>query len=238
VLALAPNSLLARLWLARIYLATRTPEKALPLIDELKAHSDGFADAAIVPSDVVRLEVAADYVNKRYDHVGGLLKTIVSQKPPDKNLLEVVAETSVRFNAFSNAVPLINKLAALSPNDPLPMISQGFLAIQMNQFSEAIPPLSHAISLQPTNAPALLYRAVAYLRSDKLNEAQHDYEALAALNPKAYPAYYGLGEVATRKKDTNAAIRNFETCLTNLAPDSPEHKFVADRLNSLKTGSP
>jgi len=238
VLALAPDSLLARLWLARVYLASRAPEKALPLIDELKARSDGFADAAIVPSDVVRLEVASDYINKRYDHLRGLLKTIVAQKPPDKNLLETAAQTSVNFQAFSNAVPLVNKLAELYPNDPQPMISQGYLALQMTNFSEAIPPLSRAISLQPTNTPALFYRAVAYLQSGKLDESQRDYEALAKLNPTAYPVYYGLGDIATRKKDTNAAIRYFGICLTNTAPNSPEHLFVADRLKNLTTGSP
>lgn len=238
VLELAPDSLLARLWLARVYLGSRTPEKAEPLIDELKARSSGFADAAIIPSDMVRLEIQSDYANKRYDHLRNFLRTIAAQKPPDKTLIEAAAQMSVAFGAFSNAVPLINKLAEISPNDPMPFVSQGFLAIQMNQFSNAITPLSRAISLQPTNTPALLYRAVAYLRSDKLDESQRDYETLAKLNPAAYPAYYGLAEVATRKKDTNAAIQYYQICLTNMVPNSPEQKFIADRIKNLKTGSP
>jgi tetratricopeptide (TPR) repeat protein len=238
VLELAPDSLLARLWLARVYLGSRTPEKALPLIDELKARSSGFADAAIIPSDMVRLEIQSDYVNKRYDHLHSFLRTITAQKPPDKALIEAAAQTSVAFNAFSNAVPLVNKLIEISPDDPRPLISQGFLALRMEQFSDAIAPLSRAISLAPTNTAALLYRAVAYLRSDKLDESQHDYETLAKLNPAAYQVYYGLAEVATHKKDTNAAIHYYQIYLTNMVPNSPEQKFIADRIKNLKTGLP
>jgi hypothetical protein len=48
----------------------------------------------------------------------------------------------------------------------------------------------------------------------------------------------GLGEIAWRRKDTNAAVHYYELCLKNLPVESKQAQFFADRINSLKAGSP
>jgi hypothetical protein len=48
----------------------------------------------------------------------------------------------------------------------------------------------------------------------------------------------GLAEISLQEKDTNAAIRFIEICLTNTPPGSQAAKAFAERLKSLQPGSP
>ena len=80
----------------------------------------------------------------------------------------------------------------------------------------------------------MLYRAIANFRTDKLDEAQKDYEFVQRQVPKLPQINYGLGEIAYRRKDTNAAIRNYEAYLTNASPKTTEYKYVGERLAELK----
>ena len=88
------------------------------------------------------------------------------------------------------------------------------------------------------NYSALLNRAIACLRANKLDAAQRDYEVLQKAFPTAFQIYYGLAEIAWRKKDTNAAIRNYQLYLANAPTNTAEAKVVSERLKELKPGSP
>ena len=85
---------------------------------------------------------------------------------------------------------------------------------------------------------ALLDRAIAYLRSGQLEAAQHDYESLQKSFPTSWQVYYGLGEIAYQKKDTNAAVRSYQLYLTNSPPGNTETNFIIARLKELKPGPP
>ena len=237
-LTLAPESLLARFWLARVYVLSHTPEKALSLIEELKARGDQLSDAAISSSDIFQVELAANYASKEPDKVEHLLASALSRNPPNIGLLDTATRVSMSFNDYTNALRLQDRQLELSPDDVTRLINKGFIEVRLGNFSAAVPPLSKALSFQPTNSLALFYRATANFQSEKLDDAQHDYELLQKLNPKAYPIYGNLGEVAFHKKDTNAAIRYYELYLTNAIPNSPDANRAMDRLRSLKTGSP
>ena len=50
--------------------------------------------------------------------------------------------------------------------------------------------------------------------------------------------YYGLGEVAWRKKETNAAVKNYQLYLANTQTNTAEAKVISARLKELKSGSP
>jgi tetratricopeptide (TPR) repeat protein len=237
-LALAPDSVLARLWLARVYLSSREPEKAFPLIDGLKARANLLADAAITPADVFQLELAANYANHKKEGVQQLIEGVISHEPLQPPMLDTAARLSVFYGDLTNALSIVKKQLQLMPNDTTTLVNEGFIQIQLKNFNAAIAPLTKVVSLQATNMPALFCRADAYLELGKLDEAQRDYEALQKLSPKAYPIYHGLAEVAFRKKDTNAAIHYYQADLANIAPNSPEAKFATDRIKSLKTGAP
>ena len=101
-----------------------------------------------------------------------------------------------------------------------------------------IAPLTQALTLAPTDYRVLLNRAIAYLRAGKLNAAQQDYEVLRKVFPKDFKIYYGLGEVARQKNDTNDAILNYALYLANAPTNTAEANEVSARLRELKPGSP
>jgi tetratricopeptide (TPR) repeat protein len=111
--------------------------------------------------------------------------------------------------------------------------------VQVAAYGEAIQALTKVLSIE-TNAAsdlhtqALFGRAVAYLKSGKLDEARRDYETLQRTFPTAYQVYFGLGEISYQRKETNAAIRNYQLYLTNSPPNPEEIKAVEERLKELQ----
>jgi tetratricopeptide (TPR) repeat protein len=237
-LELAPESLLARMWLGRLYVVLGMADKAFPLVDHLKAHTNAFVASAINLADVFQVELAATYVTRDSDKVQQLIKKVVSPNPPDPALLETASRVCVYYGDYTNSIVIADKQLELNPDNVSVLIGKAFGHIQLNDYKDAIPPLTKALSLQPTNSPALYSRAVSYFETGKLDESQRDYEALQKLNPKTYPAYHGLGEIAFRKKDTNAAIRFFEQDYAYAPPGSAESQFATNRLKTLRTGAP
>jgi UDP-galactopyranose mutase len=56
--------------------------------------------------------------------------------------------------------------------------------------------------------------------------------------PKEPGIFFGLGEIAYRRHDTNAAILNYEGYLANAPTNTPEAKVVSTRLNELQRITP
>ena len=237
-LTLAPDDLLARLWLARSYVVLRQPEKSLTLVDELRARSSSLEAAAIFPADLLQVELAANYVNESRDRVDQIVKATVSQKQPEPLLLDTAVQVASFYRDYPNALLALDKQLQLNPNNVASLVNKGFLEIQTTNFDSAIPPLTKAVSLEPTNSTAIFCRAVCYFELGKLDESQRDYEMLRKINPKGFAAYHGLAEIAVRKKDTNTAIRNFQLDIINAGPNSPEANWAADRLKRLTNSSP
>jgi tetratricopeptide (TPR) repeat protein len=237
-LELAPESLLARLWLGRVYVALGMADKAFPLVDQLKAHTNAFAEAAINLADVFQVELAATYVTQDSEKVQRLIRKVVSPTPPDPALLEAASRVCGNYGDYTNGLVIADKQLELNPNNVSVLLGKAITQIQLTNYNDAIPALTKAISLQPTNSVAIYSRAVSYFETGKLDESQRDYEALIKLNSKAYPAYRGLGEIALRKKDTNTAIRFFGLEFTNAPPGSQASQIASNRLTTLKTGAP
>ncbi|HLX72239.1 MAG TPA: tetratricopeptide repeat protein [Verrucomicrobiae bacterium] len=232
VLSLAPDNQLARLWLARTYVHSRTPEKALPLVEELKAHPERLEDASITPADILVVELAADYFNKKAHEIRPILEQLSS-----RNMLDAAVQTCITFGDFTNALIVIEKRLGSNPDDVPALMADGYVNLHMNNPVEAVVPLTHALSLQPTNSDVRLLRGAAYMGSGRLEEAKLDYQTLQKADPtKDVSVNYALGEIALRERDTNTAIRCFALSLEKMPTNSPAAKMLTDRIKSLKGG--
>jgi len=163
--------------------------------------------------------------------------------PAKQFLLATAAQTYINAGSFSNAVACIDRQLKLNPNSPQALVSKGYACLQLGALDQAANVLTRAIDMETNNSPDLrvtarLDRAVAYLRAGKDDLAQRDYEVLKKSFPSAYPVYYGLQEIAYRKKDTNAAVTYCRLYLTNAPPNTDEAKLISARLNGLKPGPP
>jgi tetratricopeptide (TPR) repeat protein len=214
------------------------PQKAISLLADLRQHPDELLATGIRKIDLLQAEAGALYVSGKTTEADQLVRDTLQKNLNDPQTLATIVQISAVFKRYTNALAAVDQLLKVKPNDVPALISKGVFNIQAGKPAAAVEPLSLAISLQSTNYGARLYRAVAYLGSDQLEASQNDYESLKKIFPDSNEVNSGLGEIAWRQKDTNAAIHYYELCLKNLPVDSKQAQFFADRINSLRAGSP
>jgi protein O-GlcNAc transferase len=182
------------------------------------------------------VEASALFVKNDSETAGTLLDNVVRKNPRDEVVLGSVVQLCMSHGRFSNALEVVEHQLKLDPADETALVNKGYLHLQLGDYPEAIQPLTRVLAVQTNNYPAMLNRAIAYLRSDQLDAARADYETLQKVFPRQFQIYYGLGEIAYREKDTNAAIRYYELYLANAIPNSQESKFITERVAQLKAG--
>ena len=234
---LAPDNVAARLWLAQLYILSQMPDQSLKLIEEIHAQPDLLRITRTNQNEVLFVEASAHLAAHDPQGAQAAVDTVLKKYPADEDLLATATQVYMNYADYSNALPIIEKQLQLTPDNQSALVNKGFASLQINAYEQAIPPLTRVLTMQSNYYPAMLNRAIAYLRSDHLDAAKQDYEVLQKALPTAYQIYYGLGEIAYRKKETNAAIRSYTLYLTNSPRDTEEARFISGRLKELRPGS-
>jgi tetratricopeptide (TPR) repeat protein len=235
---LAPDHLAARLWLGQLMVMGRMPDKVLELVTDIRAHPEMFPLDQSNQIELIRLEASAHYSKTNSETADNILQAALAKYPEDKNLLAMVTQVQMAFGHHTEAMSTVEKLLKIAPDDPQALLNKGALCIQLKMFKEAVAPLTRLLALQSDNNAALLNRAIANLQIGELEAARGDYEKLRVAFPSAFQVYYGLGEIAFRKKDKQTAIKNYELYLKHAPPNTEERKSISARLKELKDGSP
>ena len=225
---------------ARVYLSYGIASNAVACITAALAKQPEDEGLLVMASQVYTY--AKLYTNA-VTAIDAALNKHGADDPAKQFLLATAAQTYINAGSFSNAVACIDRQLKLNPNSPQALVSKGYACLQLGALDQAANVLTRAIDMETNNSPDLrvtarLDRAVAYLRAGKDDLAQRDYEVLKKSFPSAYPVYYGLQEIAYRKKDTNAAVTYCRLYLTNAPPNTDEAKLISARLNGLKPGPP
>jgi len=235
---LAPDNLAARLWLGQLMIMWRMPDKVLELVVDIRAHPDTLPLDRASQIELIRLEAIAHFAKTNAETANNILQAAQKQYPDDTNLLAVVTQVQMAFGHHTEALATVEKLLKIAPDDPQALLNKGALCIQLKTFKEAIAPLNRLLDSQPDNNSALINRAIASLQTGELDAAQRDYEKLKIAFPSAFQIYYGLGEIAFRKKERQAAINNYELYLKHAPANTEERKLIDARLNGLKNSPP
>lgn len=232
--ALAPELLTPRLWLAELYIMNRMPDPALEIVEEIHAQPELLGLNRTNQAVLLKVEASAYLAKNDVPGAQAVVQAAREKYPGDDALLASATQVYMSYGLYSNALATIDLQLKLAPDNTNALVNKGYACLQVSAYEQAIPPLTRALALQATNYFALLNRAIAYLRSDQLEAARLDYEALQKPFPTAYQVYYGLGEIAYRQKNTNAAIRNYDLYLANASTNTAEAQFVRTRVKELK----
>ena len=84
---------------------------------------------------------------------------------------------------------------------------------------QSIAAYQRAMEHQPENVPAMLGAAEGHLSLNRYDRAQPLFERALALDEDCAPALVGMGKIASSRRDTKEAIRNFEAALA-LQPEA------------------
>jgi len=238
VKTLAPRNLLARVWLAQLYVVSHLPAPALQLIDEIRAHPALLPVPGTNRTEMLFVETSAHLANGDLKSAENAVQAALEKDPGDPDLLAAATQVYMTYKCYSNALVTINQELNASPTNYTALVNKGYVCIWLHAYEQAIPPLTRVLAMETNNHSALLNRGIAYLRSGKLDAAQRDYEVLQKAFPAAYQVDYGLQDIAYQKKDTNAAIRYCQMYLANAPTNTAEAKMVAARLKQLNRSSP
>jgi tetratricopeptide (TPR) repeat protein len=238
VKALAPENLVARIWLSQLYVVSQMPAEALKLVEQIRSQP-GLLDAARTNrTELLFVETSARLAQNDPRGAEAAVQATMRQYPGDADLLATATQVYMKYGRYSNALTTIEQELKLASTNMTALVNQGYACIQVGAYERAIPPLTQVLAIDTNNNSALLNRAIAYLRANKLESAQADYEVLQKAFPTAHQIDYGLAEIAWRKKDTNAAIRYYQLYLANAPTNTAEAKVVSARLKELKPGKP
>ena len=238
-----PDHLPARLWLAQLYNYARDPDQALSMVQEIHTNPVLVAASGPVQRELLMVETSAYLAKNDLKGAEAAVRAVLKKAPDDQNLLATATQVYMGCRSYSNALETVDRQLQLSPTNHSILVNKGWLCLQLGAYDQAIAALSSVLDLETNSTSdlynsALLNRAIVYLRSGRLDASQRDYEALQKNYPTSWQVYYGLGEIAYQKKDTNAAIRSYELYLTNSPPGNTETNFIIGRLKELKPGPP
>ncbi len=231
-----------------VELAPTWPEPNLWLAQTL-VNEQNFAGAVRVTDAVQPANLPSDggglaqYLFCRATALQGLNQTneaarciseFVASHPEQKDILSIAARLYMQQMAYQPALGVLGQLLRHEPDKLEYLANKGLAEIQLSQYDQAIGTLTEALALAPNNQIVKLNRAIAGVRAGRLEPAWADYQDLLARSPNSAKVLFGLGEIAWRKHDTNAALGFYEQCSTNNLPDLADRRLVLQRLQQLK----
>jgi tetratricopeptide (TPR) repeat protein len=215
------------------------PDDALRMLNEI--HTRPFSRTN--QTELLSVEVSARLGANDFKGATNAVQSALDKFPSDEDLVAAAAQSFMNYGLFTNALEMIDKQLKLTPDNLTALLNKGYVCLHLNAYETAIPALTRELtldtnSLSEFHRTALLNRAIAHFRLSHWDESKSDYEALQKSLPSDIRIFYGLGEIAYRTRDTNAALRNFNLYLANGPKGTLEARHVTDCVNELKGGSP
>ena len=231
---LATNSIIPELALARIYARVLFDDEVLATVSRVRAKTAGQPMGKALESELVVLEAGSWIARTNPAAAVKALESYLQKNPGDNQAAELVFKTYLQFGWTTNALQIVDEQLTANADNLSALNNRAALLIQLGRAAEALPTLDRALAL--TNLPSIrLNRAIARLQVGDNAAAEKDY-ALVENSPavEAFTVHFGLAQLAVNRRDTNAAVRQLEICLTNVVPDSVRWRVANERLTALK----
>jgi tetratricopeptide (TPR) repeat protein len=239
---LNPDNLNARFEQATASLQSGMPDGVLKVVGDIRAYARVRPLNSTNEVDLACLEASAYYFKTNYARAETVLHRALALFPEDGKILDMLSQMYLFLGRYQEALAVLDRRLKGAPDNVGVLLARSVVLIQSGAYAQALAPLNRVLVVATKNTEpyiaALLNRAIANLQTDQLDAAQRDYEALSKLIPNSYRVYYGLAEIAYRKKDV-AAAKRYSTLYLRYVPAAvtpeqiKERKHVADRLKEL-----
>jgi tetratricopeptide (TPR) repeat protein len=233
---LNPKAMEVRMLLAATLIQARLPDKALEVIEQIRNEPKDSPMPAGAQMALIQSEAWAYVYKNDLATAEKVLHAAETKYPGDDTPFSTLIEIYFRLRQTGNAVSLLERELARNPANATALINYAVIKMQNKEYEAALPMLDRALKSEPDNAYALVNRAIANLHLDRLDDARRDYEHIMAKQPRVpHAVYYGLGEIAWRKKLRTAALEHYTSYLKT-APLSAERDEIERRVKRLKNG--
>ena len=243
---LDPSNVETKLLYAESLWISGFPEESLKQIESIRAENLHLSPAQ--KTGLIRLEAWGHYEMGEKAAAAGdealqaasfktgeeILQSALADDPNN----EVYLDTLFRFYMFTEqneeALKLLDRHLAISPNAPYLLQNKAVVHMQMGQYAKAVELSNQVIEADSRNFDARLNRAISRYRMGDHENAKRDYEAVADSLPDHHAVYYGLGQIAKAAGDVSTAVSHFERYLELAPAETGQHREVRKALAELK----
>ncbi len=170
--------------------------------------------------DLSRLEPAAQ--KRIRDTRAGLESMAKAGKVSPKELSQAYGEMGKLYHVqdlLGAAEACYLNAESLAPTDFRWPYYLGHIYKNRGDLEKSIAAYQRAMERRPENVPAILGAAEGHLSLNRYGRAQPLFERALALDQDCAPALVGMGKIASSRRDTREAIRNFKAALA-LQPEA------------------
>jgi len=235
-LELVPGSLDAAFGEVEALIQGRKLDAARRQLDELaNAHPDkslGRDDFAAR----MRLEVYYALARGDAQTAEKLLDSVRGQFGNDTSLLDLLSQLYISQERYNEAIPLLEHWRKLRLDDPPATIRLAAILIERRQFDQALRALDQFLSQKPDYRPAQINRAICLLLMGRLDDSRREYLGLLEKMPDEPRLHFGLGEIASRRNNTNEALSYFNKYLEHAPTNTTEYAEVSSRVHTMRGG--
>ena len=229
---LAPDWPVPKLWVARCRLELDDFVGALEVTAQIETSTPPQTGAGW--GDLLYYRIRALRGLGRTNDATACIGEFVGRHPEQPRVLSTAADLFEEAQDWEAELPLLEGWLKRDPDNAKVLGRKGFAELQVGRYDAAIATLGRALMLAPAEAGPRLHRATALFRADELEAAREDYELLLKMPGFVQSAKFGLGNIAWRRKDTNAAVAWYQQYLSNASPQSAQYTLAAQRLKQLR----
>ena len=229
---LSPGWPMPRLFEALALIKTGAFARSLELATELEGRSESFRGPGLAL--LLQCRVGALRGLGQTNEAWDCIERYVANHTKHVEVVSAAATLCAESGKFERELELLMELSARVKPDAGLLTRRGLAEFRLGRNKQAAETLTLALNIAPEDVQARLLRAVARLGDGQADAARADYQWLLKNPASAQPALFGLGNMAWREQDTNAAIRYYEQFMSNNAAATPQASVVSERLKQMK----
>jgi len=193
------------------------------------------------PTDI-NAQVALGRIERRFgNHAAAChhLRAAVSSDPDNLQILTELATVFRDLNRLEEAASIYRRILAVNPEHAQSHMGLGLMAsatldheAAFAHFTAAVKPLRAAAEADPHNLFILAQLATALRELDRPEEATSIYQKILARNPEQMQSHMGLGWIAYRRGNHEAALAHFKAA-AELNPIDPQARITLAKVLAL-----
>ena len=204
----------------------------MELADELGDISGQFTGAGL--AQILLVRVTAQRGLNDTNAAWNTVEHYVTRFPKQPPVISAAATVCSEGKRFERELELLATLSSIGKVDADLLTRIGLAEFRLGRHKQANDSLTRALDLAPDDVSARLLRAAVRVAGGEFDAARADYEVLLKSADASQQALFGLGNMAWRSHDTNAAIRYYEQFMSNNAFATPQAGVAAERLKQMK----
>jgi len=202
---LRSDFVLARVLLAKIYLAQSQPAKALKEAEGVLAIDKNNLQAHLTRSSALLGMGDKDKAREE-------LELISKAYPQNPEARYQVGFLAYQDKDYKKAEQIFSEMYKANPNDTRGLAGVTESMAAEGHMDQAVKETQAAIQKEPQRRDLKLVLAKYYVRSQRYDEAIGIYQALIQEDPKSADLLFQMAETERRKGDLNSAVDTFRRC--------------------------